>query len=246
MLRVLVVPLQFLLLGATASNVYTEPAIFERLSHFAAYGVPGTTNDPLNQAMIADASCRLISENGNGPGGYSYYRNRQATTAVISAYQNLPSTAGPSHFTLSAHDIFAKACTINNTLTLQQQQQQQQQCSVQPLSGLTSAMDAWHRALCANSNDPSWKGTFDPAYQPQQVALTVGFMCIVSCDCAETALSSKTMAAFAANDQMASDARDSVCHALPFHTVNFTKQASSPSLLAHLSMPIRKLCECEK
>ena len=34
----------------SASNVYTEPAIFERLSHFADHGVPGTTKDPLNQA----------------------------------------------------------------------------------------------------------------------------------------------------------------------------------------------------
>jgi len=46
MLYLLLIPLTV----CSASNVYTEPAIFERLSHFADHGVPGTTKDPLNQA----------------------------------------------------------------------------------------------------------------------------------------------------------------------------------------------------
>ena len=223
-----------------ASNVYTEPAIYERLSHFADHGVPATVHDPLNQAMIADASCRVLGNHD----GFAYYHNDMATAAVIAAYAKLPNTGSPSHFTLSAHDTLAKACTAaegekNNTTTAQQ-------CSQLPLSSLTGGMDAWHRALCASANDSSWNGVYDPAYQPQQISLTVGFMCIVSCDCAKTELSADTMASFAASDGMASDVRENLCATLPFHDVNFTKQASSPASLAELSAPLRKLCSCEK
>lgn len=191
--------------------------------------------------MIADASCRVVTPLGYD--GFDFYRNRARTESIIAAYASLPSTAGPSHFTLMAHTIFSQACSVQpNATTIQDQRQ----CNIQPLPKLTSSMDAWHRALCASKNDPAWNDNYDPAYQPQQVALTAGFMCIVSCDCANTDLSSKTLNAFAASDEMTYDVQKNLCAALPYHSVNFTKQATSADLLSQLSKPLRSVCGCEQ
>ena len=48
-------------------------------------------------------------------------------------------------------------------------------------TALTPHSHRYH-ALCAPADDESWMGEFDPAYQPQQVALTLGFMTIAACD----------------------------------------------------------------
>merc|ERR1712048_799402 len=45
-------------------------------------------------------------------------------------------------------------------------------------------LDNWQRALCAGPDETSWAGKFDPAYQPQQQALTLGLTCSVACELA--------------------------------------------------------------
>ena len=224
---------------ASSHNVYTPPAVFERLSHFVDHGVPATLHDPLNQAMIADASCRATG--GPFP-GFAFYHDRKLVQRVISALSVLPSTASPSHFTLTATQTLPAICSASSPLS---PPSTAYQCgSVQPVQHLSSNMDNWHRALCANSTDISWNGNYDPAYQSQQIALTSGFMCIVACDCAHSPLSADTLAAFATSDSMAKDVQHNVCQVLPYPSVNFTQQATTADELAKVAAPLRPLCGC--
>jgi hypothetical protein len=227
-----------ILSAAAAANVFTEPAIFERLSHFKDYGVPGTVNDPLNQAMIADASCRNFDDYT----GFSFYHDLPKVKQVLAALAELPSTANPSHFTLTAHKNMVKAC---GPPTPKLPNSSDYRCDVLPLPSLTGSMDNWHRALCAAENDPSWDGTYDPAYQPQQVAVTAGFMCIVACDCASAELTSTTLKRFASSALLAKITNEEVCKAIPFNAVNFTAQASTPSQLAKAAAPLQRVCGCD-
>jgi hypothetical protein len=237
------------IIGSVADSVFSEPAIFERLSHFVDYGVPGTIHDPLNQAMIADASCRAATSDNYD--GYAFYHDSNRVHNVIKALSNLPSTSLPSHFTIATHSALPKVCSLQSSEDVDTRQSSDDtsmkyQCSILPLQSLASSMDNWHRALCANATDSSWKGTYDPAYQPQQIALTAGFMCMVTCDCNEKQWdqSSRVLAAFAANDAMAKDVKQNLCSALPYHSINFTKQAATPTELASLSLPLSQLCGC--
>jgi len=221
--------------GAATANVFSEPAIFERLSHFKDYGVPGTVDDPLNQAMIADASCR----NFDNYDGFTFYHNQTAVTEVIAALASLPPTGEPSHFTLTARNVIPPACGPSTSTA-----PTARKCNTLPLASLTGSMDNWHRALCAPNGDPSWGSTYDPAYQPQQVALTVGFMCIVACDCAETDLPATALAEFASSKANAKQANAALCKSAPYGIVNFTAQATTPALLTEASAPIREVCGC--
>ena len=226
-------------------GVFTEPAIFERLSHFKDYGVPATQHDPLNQAMIADATCRVFSMFD----GFSFYHNPERVKTVIEALAGLPSTASPSNFTLTAHAVMPKACAVavKDAVNVSSSFNSSWQCNALPLAGLVGGMDAWHRALCAKPSDPAWAGHYDPAYQPQQVALTTGFMCIVACDCAEQALPAENLAGFAASKEAAARANDALCRKLPFRgqgAINFTSAVHSAKGLAVASMPLRDICGC--
>ena len=223
----------------TAGSVYTEPAIFERLSHFVDHGVPATTHDDFNRAMIADAACRTIASPFNG---FALYHYPTLVNTVINTLSNLPSTASPSHFTLTSHQELSKVCPTASSIDLSNNTDYQ--CATRPLASLTNGLDDWHRALCANATDPSWKGKYDPAYQPQQIALTAGFMCIVTCDCSEQNLSRDTMAAFATNDAMAMDVRQNVCNVFPYPGIDFTKQATNAKELTTLLSPLRRVCGC--
>merc|ERR1712070_1358744 len=81
----------------------------------------------------------------------------------------------------------------------------------------------WYHALCAPEDDPSWNGKFDPAYQPQQIALTAGFFCIVACDSKPgSSISAASMALLAKTPEAAKEARDSICKAFPWGHTDFS------------------------
>jgi hypothetical protein len=51
-----------------------------------------------------------------------------------------------------------------------------------------------YHALCAPASDASWTNGFDPAYQPQQQALTSGFLCIAACDVSAASIPAASVA----------------------------------------------------
>lgn len=229
------------------SVLSSSSASFERWSHFHDYGVPAVlaSNDTLNQAMIADGTCRLgRTSMSTSWDGFAFYRDAERTAHVLNAYQQIrSSSATPSAFTLDAQERFESACVKKSARV-----QSNRQCDQISLSSLTGSLDAWHRALCATKDDPAWGGVFDPAYMPQQMALTTGFVCIVSCDCGNdntTTLTSETMRSFAVNERAAVNARDRLCDTVPFGSVNFTRDATSVDELTSLTSSLRRgLCAC--
>lgn len=219
--------------GKANSDVFTESAIFERLSHFHDVGIPATTKDALNKATIADGACRILEPEF---GGYTFYHNETATEIVISAMKLLPSTSGPSHFVLAAHKSLGVACKIHPSRS-----------SPSPRDGLAFTLTArltgmanWHRALCAGENDPAWNGGYDPAYMPQQIALTTGFMCMVGCDSANQALYSTNMQRLADRNMVM---REELCSALPYTGAQRWTNITESSL-TELSAAFLPLCGC--
>jgi len=95
-----------LLVTLASADVFTDPAIFERLCHFKNDGVVNHLN-PVDEAMIADASCRLVAGDFDG---YSLWHNRAASQEIISALKALPPTGKPSHFVLSAQEQLPGLC----------------------------------------------------------------------------------------------------------------------------------------
>merc|ERR1719253_1089475 len=78
-------------------DVFTDAAIFERLSHFKDYGVPGTMHDAFNRAAIVDGSCRML--NSSFYDGFHFFHHTNRVAAVYDAFQGLPDTSEPSNFT---------------------------------------------------------------------------------------------------------------------------------------------------
>ena len=82
----------------------------------------------------------------------------------------------------------------------------------------------------------------DPAYMPQQMALTSGFMCILACDCNEKALSAESLAAFAESSQAPKLAKDTICS----HDKPNYKDAFDYFQLAKMLNPLTsKPCNCK-
>jgi len=195
-----------------ATNAWSDSGVFERLSHFKDYGVKGTANDPVNKAAIADGSCRLVGFEANGN---AFWGNPAAVDAVIAALKALPDTSGPSHFTLQALKRMPQACAAAAQLP----SQQKYGCRANPATHhqrfnftvIQASLQNWYHALC----DVEWAASDagDPAFMPQQMALTTGFACMAACDCSGLATpSSATFASFAAQPQQA---RDRLCASLP-------------------------------
>merc|ERR1712166_675248 len=66
-----------------AARVFSDPAIFERVSHFKDVGVPNTLKDPFNRAAIADGSCRAVASSPSAIDGYFYWHYPERVDAVI-------------------------------------------------------------------------------------------------------------------------------------------------------------------
>ena len=88
------------------------------------------------------------------------------------------------------------------------------------------------------------QGEFDPAYQPHQVALTAGFMCIIACDCNKRMLLAESLANMAAGPETTAGIQKLVCSAVPWEFVDFAEASSGVEILAELSAPLMEVCGC--
>jgi len=223
-------------------SVFTESARFERLSHFKDAGLVHHLNT-VDQAMIADGIYRMFKTNESTfEDGYALWKNREVTQMINDQTKNLPSTDGPSHFILTAHKVLPNVFPSENATS-----DDGYSCwgGKHSITDMSNAMYNWHRALCATDADPSWNGVYDPAYMPQQMALTSGFMCILACDCnRRETMTGESLARFASSSAEAAGARDSVCQLLPWGRVNFHDAASDTDELARLAEPLIKLGPC--
>ena len=105
-------------------------------------------------------------------------------------------------------------------------------------------MDNWYRALCAPASSAAWNGNYDPAYMPQQMALTTGFMCIVGCEANDMEPSADAMGALSADPAAA---RDGLCAAFPWTLEDYPRfaGANTTAELAALAAPLlTKPCGC--
>jgi|Transcript_116872 hypothetical protein len=226
-----------LFVSGRAEELFSDSAKFERWSHFKDYGVPAVMGkDELNSAAIADGSCRLINQSQ----GFSFWLYPGRVKRVLTALANAPPTSSPSYFTLSAEKALRDACVAQEGDKLERPNYK--------LDALSASVQNWYHALVAPASDVSWKGMFDPAYQPQQVALTAGFMCIVAADLNKCVLTDVAMRSLAART---SDLRREFSSQYPW-VVGSTRfsNASSMDDLARLLQPLVSgqmggLCRCE-
>ena len=217
-------------------------AKYERWAHFKYVGIPHeAATDALATAAIADGACRLISPDFDG---FALWRQPLKATAVISALSNVPHSADdalgrPSNFTLTTQKVLQAPCAAVGTgeppapttnFTLEQ---------------IAKSVQNWYHALCAPASDPTWAvHGYDPAYQPQQQAITTGLACIAACDVAGLALPASAMSA---TYGAPSAARDAMCAAFPWAAGSATlfSAASSRSQLAASLKPIlHEPCGC--
>merc|ERR1711892_666599 len=147
-----------------------------------------------------------------------------------------------SHFVLSAHEVLEDICPMEAAVNTNEEYT----CrgGGHDLEVMAGAMHNWHRAVCARETDPEWEGEFDPAYQPQQVALTAGFMCIIACDCNEAMLPGTSLAYFAETPETANVLHDLVCSSIPWGSIEFADGSSDVEVLADLSAPLMEVCGC--
>merc|ERR1712098_36113 len=226
-----------LFIPLSSADVFIDSAIFERLCHFKNDGVVNHLNS-VDNAMIADGSCRMVKGDLDG---YALWKDPDTTGNVIQALKDLPPTSKPSHFVLSATEVLDELCPdeVNTN--------EEYSCrgGGHDLEVMAGAMHNWHRAICAGETDPEWEGEYDPAYQPQQVALTAGFMCILACDCNENSLPASSLASFAESPDTAAVLQEMLCTILPWGTVDFTDASADVDMLAELAAPLMGVCGCE-
>ena len=225
------------LAAAAADDVFTDPAVFERLCHFKNDGVVQHLN-PVDEAMIADGACRLTDGRRDG---FALWHNSAATQQVIAALKALPPTSKPSHFVLSAKAALPSLCPATpGTEVAATCRGELYETEV-----MAGAMHNWQRALCADSEDPEWAGEWDPAYQPQQAALTAGFMCILACDCNLAGLPADSLARLAESPDAAGAFRADLCSILPWGELDWSAAAQDVDTLADLAAPIMGICGCD-
>ena len=214
---------------------FAESDRFERWSHFKDAGLSGTVNDTLSHAAIADGACRMLPDAAYS--GYTYWHYPQRVRRVLDALGDAPSTLRPSAFTLSTAAGLTKACEPADD---------DKPANVSTVAARAVAMDNWVKALCAPSSSPVWRGDYDPAYMPQQQALTAGFICIVVCEANGAELSAEAMADLSSRPAAA---RDGVCKALPWDDAipGRFHRATQRAELASLSEPLLDTpCVCSR
>jgi ankyrin repeat protein len=211
---------------------FLDSARFERWEHFKDYGLPGTKHDPLNQAAIADGSCRLVDP-PVALDGFAFWRSPKRVKKVLAALADAPPTDKPSYFVRATSELLLIPCSTP--------------APVLPSSNFTVAataasMENWYHALCCPDADPSWHDVFDPAEEPQQMALTTGFLCIAACDAAGRELPASSMSPLS---KAPAAARDAVCKLLPWGSGIDFGHATSKAALAKLAAPVLvKPCDC--
>jgi hypothetical protein len=199
-----------LLVAASSAeqSIFPDSAVFERLQHFKDVGVPNTLEDPFNRAAIADGTCRVTTGKAayskDAEGGYaSWHSNAGRVKAVLDALAALPSSDGPSQMTLAAKATLPAVCGADAPAA------DGNDLSFYNATVAAGSMQAWFRALCD-------KDEADPAYQPQQQALTVGFACAIACDAAGKKLSASSVDALAATPVAIESSVHTLCIAIPY------------------------------
>jgi len=219
--------------GAAAQEAFPDSAKFERWSHFKDYGVPAVMGkDALNSAAIADGTCRLIQQTD----GFYFWHYPSRVERVLQALADAPPTSNPSYFVLATEKALRDACSD------QRDKAARPEYTIDSLAG---SVQNWYHALTAPSSDPSWKGQFDPAYQPQQVAITAGLLCISACDLNGGELSKSAMTLLALGS---SSLREAVNATFPWTTGNkiFSGARSTTDLAKSLLPLLRTPCGCTK
>lgn len=229
------VTLHLFCLGVHAGFQYPEAAKFERWAHFHDFGVPGTVGDPLNQACIVDGSCRLL---GTPYSGYHFWKNPARVRNVIAAFNEVPASATPaakqsSFFTITVADLLSKACNedVDEELAVTG--------GNFTIADQVKAIHNWHHAFCAAADDESWEGRYDPAYQPQQISLTSGFLCMVTCDANNLELDEKAMMKL---QDVGQKFRESICDVVPYQATSFLNITTKKELAAATAPWIKPVC----
>lgn len=187
------------------SPVAIDSAVFERLQHFKDVGIPATMNNLVARSAIADGICRLIK-----PGffdGYDFWHhNGDRVNSVLRAVAALPPTTQPSKFVHAARATLGENCTAGSSI-------ETNSLELYSAPDVAAALSNWHRALC----DPLLD---DPADEPQQQALTTGFVCIASCDVAGLQLPAASLHPFLKSVNRAKSAAKDICSATPWHRID--------------------------
>lgn len=191
--------------SVAVGSVFPDSAVFERLQHFKDVGLPNTLSDPFNRAAIADGTCRVVTGKADPElGGYAcWHSNADRVAKVMSALGALPSSDSPSKMTLAAKATLPAVCRAPASAA------NANGLSFYNATVAAGSLQAWFRALC----DKSWD---DPAYQPQQAALTVGFACAIACDAAGEQLDAASVDALASSVTQVRASVHTLCLATPY------------------------------
>merc|ERR1711998_409319 len=165
--------------------------------------------------------------------GFALWWEPSRVSKVLAALAAAPGTDRPSYFVRATSEALLIPCSTPAPYAP----------ANFSVIDRAAALQNWYHALCAPESDPSWQQQFDPAEEPQQMALTAGFACIVACEANHRELDAKAMALLSAKP---SAARDALCAALPWKSggTDF-RSVSNASQLASMSAPILALpCGC--
>ena len=209
------------------STVWTGPAVFERIQHFKDCGVPGTVTDPFNQFAIADGSCRAVGFAGCG---CHFLKHPDRVKNVLEAVKALPSSDGPSHMVLTAQaGELLKVCNSES--------EEHKTLEDYDLLVVGHSLQNWWRALCSKDFTP-----FDPAYMPQQQALTLGFLCTTTCAAQGLMQGSDSLNALNMDAQYAGLKVQQMCTIQP---VNFELEDTILGF-SLITKNIEPICGCQK